>query len=189
MKKTIVAIAGLALIAAACNQVPNNNNNTGNTDNLQTYKYRPLGIEFKYPKEFQFTQPTYANLEDKVTQIEIPNSAYPETNFGDAAFTLSSSFATTTQQCDELGSRNTSGLVSKEINGVTFSESLNTEAAAGNIYDSRTFRTLHGNTCIELVETVHTGNIGNYEPGTVTEINKDEVFKRLDDILMSFKFK
>ena len=64
-------------------------------------------------------------------------------------------------------------------------------AGAGNFYESKVYRTIKntGGICIEISETIHTSNIGNYTPGTVTQVKQSDVQATLDPIVQSFKFK
>jgi len=192
----------LLLLAAACNKTGQNNQNNQTGQNqtqnnqqpaLQTYHSLTYGFEFQYPQEWGFVTPTYAELQDQIVQLNLPQTAYPKTNFGDAGFAASAQFAKDLPACLALPANTLEGAKftqdnPKTINGVTFYEKDGTGAGAGNLYETHAFRTFRGNLCLELSETLHTGNIGNYPAGTVTEVNHQEVFSRLDQILNSFKF-
>jgi len=204
MKKLLIIASILALTAAACNKTQTNNdtnNNSGNSgldqtqtqnSNLQTYTNSTYGFEFSYPTTMKFVTPTYANLQDKVVQVQIGQDQYPQTNFGDAAVSVSSQFASSLANCLKLSPpENGDGFKTKvTINGVDFYMTKSTGVGAGNIYDSNIYRTVKstGGACIEINETIHTSNIANYPQGTVTEVNKDDVQAKLDQVLQSFKF-
>lgn len=180
------------VLAAACTNNSSQTNNptpTPTPATKATYKYAPYNFEFSYSNEWGFTQPAYANLDEKIVQIQIPQSAYPDTNFGDAAFSVSVGTATNLSQCLSLNAPNTEGFkTTQNINGVSFSKAESTEPAAGNIYESHIYRALRNNLCFELQETIHTGNIANYDPGTVSEVNKDAIWTKLDEVLNTFSF-
>ena len=73
------------------------------------------------------------------------------------------------------------------INSTTFYKTNGTGVGAGNIYNSIIYRAfVGGQTCIELNETIHTGNIANYPEGTVTEVNQAPIWTVLDQITQSF---
>ncbi|HEX5429476.1 MAG TPA: hypothetical protein VFX17_00125 [Patescibacteria group bacterium] len=197
MKKLIIVAGVVALIAAACNQsaTQNNPNQTGNTQNppasnTQTYSNSTYGFSFDYPNSMQFVTPTYPNLDDKVVQIQIGQDQYPGTNFGDAAFGVSTQFAKSLSDCLALtppeGGDGFKTAVT--INGTQFNMTKSNGAGAGNIYESNVYRTLHNNNCIEIDETIHTSNIGNYPAGSVTEVDSADVQAKLDDVLNSFQF-
>jgi len=198
MKKVMVLMGLLALTAAACNQSSNSNQSNNNTPppsstpNTQTYTNSTYGFEFTYPTNLQFVTPTYSNLQDKIVQVQIPQSQYPGTNFGDAAVAVSAQNAKDLAACLKLTPpENGDGFKTKvTINGVDFYMTKSTGAAAGNLYESNIYRTVKSTNgaCIEISETVHTSNIGNYPAGTVTEVNKSEIQSKLDSILQSFKF-
>jgi hypothetical protein len=74
------------------------------------------------------------------------------------------------------------------INGVKFYWTNGTGAGAGNLYDSKIYRNFTSPNCLEFSVTIYTSNIGNYPPGTVTEVDKAPIWKKLDDILKTVKF-
>lgn len=159
---------------------------------LQTYKNITYNFEFKYPNNLGFVVPSYTNLEDKILQLEIPQSDYPQTNFGDAAFSVSTTYAKSLSDClSKNPPENSDGFKTPiQINGLTFYKTLSSGVGAGNLYESINYRTLSsGNMCLELIQTIHTGNIDNYTTGTVTEVDKIAVQDRLDQILNTFELK
>jgi hypothetical protein len=193
MKKILLFLAGIAMIASACNN--NQNTNTTNppppaqTPVMQTYRYAPYEFEFQYGSEFAFTEPNYANLGTKIVQVQLPQTTFSGTNFVDAAFSVSAQNANLQNVC--LGfdaAENVSAFnTTQVINGVTYYKATGSGAAAGNLYESRIYRSWRNNTCFELVETLHTGNLGNYPPNIVA-VNKDQVWERLNEILSTFQF-
>ena len=74
------------------------------------------------------------------------------------------------------------------INGVSWATFTSSEGAAGNIYDERVYRTAHNGTCYEIAELLHSAEIGNYDPGTVTEFDKTQFEGYLEAIARSFTF-
>lgn len=195
MKKLFLVLA-LALVAAGCNNESKQTLNpqpepVQQTPKAQTYKNATYGFEFQYPADVGFVTPTYALLQDKIVQLNIAGTDYPKTNFVDAGFAVSAQYAKTLAECLALNApENSDGFTSPTvINGVTFHFTKGSGAGAGNRYDSTIYRTLLGNqTCIEINETIHTGNIGNYPAGTVTEVDSSKVQTRLDSMLNTFKF-
>ena len=141
----------------------------------------------------QVVTPTYGNLKDEVVQVQIPKKAYTGTNFDDAAISVSTQSAKSLNDCLSLTPpEGSDGFKTKiTINGVSFYMTNSNGAGAGNFYESKVYRTAKsaGGTCIEISETIHTSNIGNYTPGTVTEVNQSDVQAKLDPIVQSFKFK
>jgi len=156
----------------------------------QTYNNSAYNFQFDYPTAFTFTDANYANLENKIVQVQIPSSTYPKTNFGDAAFTVSESAPKTLADCLTINAPEggTAFTDSTTINGIKFYSTRGQGAGAGNFYATKIYRTFLSPQCFEIVETVHTGNIGNYEPGTVTEVDQKPIWADLDTILATFKF-
>jgi hypothetical protein len=76
----------------------------------------------------------------------------------------------------------------KEINSVIFNQSSRVEGAVGNVYDVTRYRTLYDGACYEIALYLHSHNIGVYEPGTVSEFDRETVMDRLTKVLYTFRF-
>jgi hypothetical protein len=197
MKKLFLLTSLMVLTAASSGRKPNQSNRQTSrpapTSGTQTYSNATYGFTFVYPASMQLVTPTYGNLKDEVAQVQIPKSAYPGTNFDDAAISVSAQSAKSLNDCLALSPpEGSDGFKTKTtINGVDFYMTDSSGAGAGNFYDSKVYRTLKstGGTCIEISETIHTSNIDNYTPGSVTEVKQSDVQARLDPIVQSFKFK
>lgn len=157
---------------------------------LLTYSNQEYKFQFNYPPEFSSTNSNYANLDKKIVQFGLPSSAFPKTNFSDAGFSVSVAPAKTLDQCLAMNPpEGNKGFNSSEIiNGISFSEADGSGAGAGNLYESKIYRTFADSLCFEIAETIHTSNINNFDPGTVTEVNKDVILNKLRSILLTFKF-
>jgi hypothetical protein len=155
-----------------------------------TYRYEPYGFEFQYSSDLNFTQPTYANLDEKIVELKLPASAYPGTNFADAAFSVSAQSMASENMCrtNENFANIAAFVRVADINGAVVYRAEASDAAAGNRYESRVFRTYRDSRCFELLETIHTGNIGNYPEGSVKEVDRSPIWAKLDMMLNSFKF-
>lgn len=157
----------------------------------QTYLNGTYGFKFTHPSNFVFVTPTYANLEDKIVQLQIDSKMYPKTNFGDANLAVSAVYAKSPDDCLAMNPPEgaTGFKVKTLIKGFDFHKAKSSGAAAGNLYEATVYRGFFGNqTCIELTEMIHTMNLANYQPGAVTEVDKKDVQKKLDDMLQSFEF-
>ncbi len=195
MKKLLVIVGLVALTAVACNTTTNNSTPLPSpqpTSETQVYTNSTYGFKFSYPKTMKFATPSYASLQDKIVEIQIGKDNYPGTNFGDGTFSVSAQSAKSRAECLALTPpENGDGFKTKTaINGTDFYMTKSTGAGAGNFYESTIYRTVRdiGGACIEIMETIHTTNIGNYPEGTVTEVNKTEIQHKLDQILNSFEF-
>jgi hypothetical protein len=69
------------------------------------------------------------------------------------------------------------------INGATLNEFDSTGVGAGNIYQEKIFRSVVHGSCLEFVELLHSGNIGNYPSGTVTAFDEAQFSGILDAML------
>lgn len=183
---------GETAVTTPVTQVPPTTTPTVPTSSAnQIYRNDAYNFEFTYPKEFGFVTPNYANLENQVVQLQIGGDNYPKTNLNDAAIAVSTGFAKSTKDCQDLKNQpegSTGFTQTASINGVNFDSTTGNGAGAGNFYESRVYRTLHGSFCYEITETIHTANIGNFDPGTVTEIDKNAIWNKLETITQTFKF-
>ena len=102
---------------------------------LQTYKNSTYGFEFQYPQGLNFVTPSYANLQDKITQLQIPQTDYPQTNLGDAAIAISASNAKSLSDClSQNPPENSDGFKTKtSINGTDFYMTKSSGVGAGNL--------------------------------------------------------
>ncbi len=139
-------------------------------------------FEIKYPRNYQLLP---AEL-DEIGIIAIPKEFYPNTNFIDAKVFVSMFEKSTMADCGTYGDKKLTDY--RKINSVDFYTAEFMGAAAGNQYESKVYRTIRGSACYEIVLTLHTGNIGNYPEGEVEEVDKDDAWKRLDNILETFTF-
>lgn len=199
MKKLFIATFAILLVAAACNQSTpavtppvQTPPPTPVTPTTQTYNNATYGFQFEYPLSMNFVTPSYASLQDKIVQVQIGKNQHPNTNFGDASVAISAQSAKSLADCLKLTPpENGDGFKTKvKIDGADFFMTKSSGVGAGNLYESTVFRTIKsvGGACIEINQTIHTSNIGNYPAGTVTEVNKADVQAKLDAILNSFKF-
>jgi len=185
--KKLLFLAVIALMALGCNTPTK----TVSQPVLQTYKNDAYNFEFQYPPSmFPVTPPDqYPFLKNHLVEFIITTSDYPKTNFIDAPFSVSAAPAKSLSACLAMTPPERSdGFKTKvQINGVDFYMTKGLGAAAGNLSTSTVYRTLRGQNCLELSETIHIGALPNYPAGT-TEVNSGEVQSRLDTVLNSFKF-
>lgn len=163
---------------------------TAKTETLQNYKNSAYDFQFDYPATFALTDPNYGNLENKIVQVQLLSGAYPKTNFDDAAFTVSEKTAKSLNECLAMNEPEggTGFKDTATVNGIKFYTTTGNGAGAGNFYETKIYRTFSSSECLEIVETIHTSNIENFDPGTVTEINKTPIQAELEKILSTFDF-
>jgi hypothetical protein len=112
----------------------------------------------------------------------------PNTNLLEAYFLYSELYdsqnvETCTQPLPQLETINGQ----KTINGIDFTQSEAVGVAAGNIYDQVIYRTVYNNVCYEIVFYMHSGNIGNYTPGTVVEFDRAALLGKFEGVLSTFE--
>ena len=73
-----------------------------------------------------------------------------------------------------------------KIGPIIFSVFTSGGAAAGNIYEQTTYRTVRNGNCYELVALLHSGNIGNYPDGQVQQFDREKFQTILDKMLQTF---
>lgn len=187
--RNVLLGATLLLIAAGCNANQQKNNTPPAQTAIQTYRNSGWNFEFQYPKSLGFVDATYGSLQNQIVQIQIGQDQYPKTNFGDADFTVSLMPTNSQTTCLKTTVPENSNAFkdSQVINGVTFYKTTAQGVGLGNVYDSHAYRTWANKICYELTETVHTSRIENYQPGTVSAVDKNAIWARLDSILNSFK--
>lgn len=122
--------------------------------------------------------------------IFLSQSLFNGTNLGEAAVLVGiNPSAKSLTQCNTLVpdlEENRLGIVN--INGIDFHAFSSTGVGAGNIYETKSYRLIHNNSCYEIVEFLHSGSIYNYTPGTVKEFDKARFSKILDNMVQSFVF-
>lgn len=72
-------------------------------------------------------------------------------------------------------------------NGIDYSVADEGGAGAGNFYEERVYAIPGTEPCLAVRYFIHSTNIGNYEPGTVTEFDKTALLKEFDKIRASLK--
>ncbi len=113
---------------------------------------------------------------------------YPRTNLNEAYLLLTASkdpgiVSACTQPSTQVAETVT-GQVS--INNYTFTRSEFSGAAAGNIYDQVSYRTVVENKCFEVIFLSHSSNIGNYPAGTVVEYDHAALLSKFEAVLDTF---
>jgi membrane-bound inhibitor of C-type lysozyme len=125
-----------------------------------------------------------------LARITVPSSYEPGTNFGDARFTVGTSAdPSAVASCLTNPSGNVNGnSTSVTIGDVSFTKFTFGDVAAGNRYDTTSYRTVRGGQCYAVEYTIHYGNIQNYPAGAVKEFDEAKVQAVLDEMAQSFKF-
>jgi len=123
--------------------------------------------------------------------VTLPDSAYPDSNFRGAFVNIAfDPTITTISECRKFlrGDKLAELSESKDVNGATFYAGDNGSAAAGTLFTTKVNHALQHNICFEVSMTSVTTNMGNYTPGTVTEVNENEIWSKLNGILSTVTF-
>ena len=148
--------------------------------------YRPTTTESK-TENFESYLPL---TQTPIVAFTIPNTMFEKTNLAEAGVYVG---ATTSPLITSLcniadTSEGETATSTRTINDVTFSVFTSNDAGAGNYYDRTAFRTLRNGTCYEVVEVLHSAQIGNFPEGTVSPFNRDEIVGYLEGMVNTFEF-
>lgn len=126
-------------------------------------------------------------------RIEVPKLFEPMSNFQDAELTVGSSddpsAVTSCLEYQQTGGK-LGGVTNETIHGTNFRVFENTDAAAGNRYYSKSYRTVMGNSCVAIEYFIHSSALQNYpEEFGLHEFNIERVQALLGGIVHSFSFK
>lgn len=164
-----------------------------------TYEDQANTFSFAYPTNFDIAAADASYTQSWAVQatttglvlatIHVPKTVQPGTNFGDATFTVGTSAdPSAAALCDKNpgGSRGTA--TTTEVGGMTMTKLSFSDAAAGNRYDTTSYRFVKNNQCYAVEYTIHYGVFQNYPKGTVTEFDEAGLAASLDEMVQSFRF-
>ncbi|MES2213942.1 MAG: hypothetical protein V4465_00920 [Patescibacteria group bacterium] len=172
---------------------------TTELSDMVTYTDPNGQFQFTAPQEFVVTGSVAGTTTEWMTGatttgsiiggITVPRSYMPHTNFDDATLTLGRSsdpvaIRTCLVDTSGLGAQKEKGTIS----GFPFSKFTFTEAAAGNRYETTSYRGILDGDCYALEYTIHSGNIANYPPESgIQEFDKEKIVSEFEAIMKSFK--
>lgn len=125
-----------------------------------------------------------------LARLSVPASNQPGTNLSNASFTVGGSVdPAALSNClkSPVGTASTSASQTK-LGDVAVTKLTFSDAAAGNRYDTTSYRALHNSQCYAIEYTIHYGNIDNYPKGSVEEFDKAALTASLDEVARSFRF-
>jgi membrane-bound inhibitor of C-type lysozyme len=177
--------------------------NNGNTvsNGMKSFTDQGKTFTFEYPAAFMVSGGGIGYTESWKTDsdstlglilatINVPQGYEPNTNFGDATFTVgTSSDPAAVKSClaDTTGDNPTS--TTATINGVNYTKITTEDAGAGQRYLTTSYRTVQNNQCYAIEYTIHYADLENYGPGSgVTAFDQQKITSALDSIVQSFKF-
>jgi hypothetical protein len=126
-----------------------------------------------------------------LSRVIIPKSYMTGTNFSEALITIGrsatpKSIGSCTNIDKSVGETEMEVIT---IGGYPFKKFISNGAAAGNFYETTSYRGIVDGDCYVIESKVHSTNIGNYLPDqNIVEFNKIKIENEINEILKSFKF-
>lgn len=156
-------------------------------------------LSFSYPKEYVFTDESGTStstwrantqtLGTLIAKVTIPKDSQRQTNFSEATFTIGTSKDTNAVKNCLMATNGEYASGKVEWGGSSYSVFSISDAGAGNFYDTTSYRTVLGNQCYALEYTIHSTNIGAYDPSqNIVAFDKAKVTAVLEGIARSFYF-
>lgn len=137
----------------------------GVPDSWNTFTDKNDGFAVSYPPEFNLkSESIYLNDQNATgTEIDYPATYTTGTNLGEAYVGITKKTVTSTDACyAPFGyTTSTSDVV---INGVKYRYSNESDAGAGNLYDTVRYATIKGDTCYNVALLMHSTQRMNYPP-------------------------
>ncbi len=158
------------------------------------YRDNEFGFSIMYPETATSSEVSFEGYlpltQMPVVSFVLPRDMYTGTNLSEAGVYIGAtsspkvvaSCGTSSPETGETAEGTTT------ISSTIFSVFKSAGAGAGNFYETKTYRTVHGGICLELVELLHSTNIGNYSKGTVVEFDHAKFSGILDAIVQTFTF-
>ena len=124
--------------------------------------------------------------------LTIPKAFEPQTNFADATLTVGGSKnKAAIAQCltaDPTGGPSASSS-EVTIDGISFSVFRSSDAGAGNLYQTTSYRTIHAGQCYAIEYTIHSNQIANYPASyNLKQFNQSKIDVLMQAIIGTFKF-
>jgi membrane-bound inhibitor of C-type lysozyme len=122
-----------------------------------------------------------------LAHLVVPASNQPGTNFNDASFTVGAS-ADPAAIATCLAGPPGAGVLATKLGEESATKLTFSGAAAGNRYDTTSYRALHNGRCYAIEYTIHYGAIENYPKGSVKAFDEAALATSLDEVAHSFQF-
>ena len=158
----------------------------------KTYTNSHLSFTMQYPATASSSEVDFEGFlprtQTPVVSFTLPRDMFAGTNLVEAGVYIGATTTPTAMQICENAIHNggETPVATTTIGGQEFTAFTATGAGAGNLYESKIFRTYQNGACFEIVEMLHSGNIGNYTPGTVTQFDKAKYLGILDSIVSTY---
>ena len=162
------------------------------------------GFSIAYPIDFSVQDSNYSavplatgwrnNVSEPGTTyfiLAIPRAFEPQTNLGEVTLTVgASSNGTAVTRClEQINVEPTAATSSEVINGVPFTVFHSSDAGAGNLYETTSYRTVHSGKCYAIEYTIHSNQIANYPVEyNLKQFDEAKIATLMQGIIGTFKF-
>ncbi|MFA6410010.1 MAG: hypothetical protein WCW26_00325 [Candidatus Buchananbacteria bacterium] len=158
------------------------------------YNNAEFGFSFWYPKDSEIRKENlegYLSLSKTgLVGIFLPKDLFAGTNLGEVVVIVGVSTSTEIlSKCEQINTINDEKDLGQAIIGILPAHKFSAVGVgAGNIYESTIYRLVKNQSCYEIVEMLHSGNIYNYDPGTVKEFDQDKFSGILEEMVQTLGF-
>ncbi len=122
----------------------------------------------------------------RIVTLRMPGNAYPGTDFGTAYVTVSLAHDTP-ENCRNLGpNAHDAQAIHKTIGGIAFDGAIEEDAAMSHQTDERVLHGYRHAVCYEISYGLATAGFGAVDG--ITQVDRKEVFRRLQDVVDSIHF-
>ena len=150
-------------------------------------------VGFKYLANWKLEPAESSTADDQgfkeVATVNTPEGAYAGTNFGSARATLSVA-SMTEAACKQFppSGGDSSPRRRVKVGNNMFYLVTGTDGGAGRFVETEIYRTFHDGRCYQFDLEMSVANMGNYDKGTVREVNGKKVFANLEAMVRSLYF-
>lgn len=173
---------------------------------IVTYKDATNGVSFRYPRKYELATGENALTEDNsgvkmnfvqpggmaLATVAVPSASYPGTDFNAAFFNVNVNRTISEQECSQFafvdtGNPDGEAVDPEKVEVGSVDMAKTTDFAGDGTKQSETqyFHRYENGACYEFVLGLDTAGFGTEE--SVTAVNRDEVFGKLEKILESVK--
>ncbi|MDD5050876.1 MAG: hypothetical protein PHV93_04055 [Candidatus Pacebacteria bacterium] len=164
---------------------------------LIQYRNDESGYIVQYPEDFQVDESGKSPATGDFVQgiiFHFPNRFTLGTNLSphDSYISVETKGEVACTPGDFISPDERDGVVHTEpiiqSNGITFTGGSGNGAAAGNYYEEVAYTALHNGTCYGIKLFLHSTNVGNYDPGTIREFDRDKINTIFTNMISSLRF-
>jgi len=172
-----------------------------------TYASKDYGVSVRYPRKYdlrlgdeaQLTWPGLGPVQTSflkpggvtVAAIEMPDNSFPGTDFASGFLSLSVNSGLTNEECMQFAAGDKDAEIndpaSIEIGKIEFREVEKIIGQNQKQADAKYFHAFQNNACYEIA--LGLGTVGDEAQAGITQVDRSQVFGRLEKILSSIQFK